>query len=84
METSTWLATLGLIVNTLAVLTIAWRGGRILGSLETTMGTLSTEVHTLRETRDDHAGILSRVVGQLDDLERRVGRLEGPVRRNVR
>lgn len=84
MEPNGWLAALGLFVNTFAVLAIAWRGGRILGSLETTMGTLSTEVHTLRATRDDHAGILSRVVGQLDDLERRVGRLEGPVRRGGR
>lgn len=72
----------GLLVNTLAVLGIAWRGGRILGRLETTMGTLSDEVRILRATRDDHTGILSRVVGQLDDLERRVGRLEGPVRKS--
>ena len=75
---------IGFIVNTFAVLGIAWRGGRILGSLETTMTTLSSEVHALRKTRDDHMGILERVVGQLNDLERRVGRLEGPVRKDGR
>lgn len=78
------LVTVGFIVNTLAVLGIAWRGGRILGSLETTMGVLSNEVNALRKTRDDHMGILERVVGQLNDLERRVGRLEGPVRKGGR
>jgi hypothetical protein len=84
VEPNGWLAALGLFVNTFAVLAIAWRGGRILGSLETTMGSLSNEVRDLRTTRDDHMGILSRVVGQLDDLERRVGHLEGNVRRAPR
>lgn len=84
MQPNGWLAAVGLFVNTLAVLAIAWRGGRILGSLETTMGTLTSEVRDLRTTRDDHMGILSRVVGQLDDLERRVGHLEGNVRKGGR
>lgn len=102
-------AVLALIINSLAVVGIGWRGGRILGNLETTMGGLSTEVHELRVTRDAHTrilgqmettmhtisdevrglreishdrtGILARVVGQLDGLEKRVGYLEGPVRR---
>lgn len=78
------LVAIGFLVNTFAVLGIAWRGGRILGALETTMSSLSAEVTRLRTTRDDHTGILSRVVGQLDDLERRVGRLEGPVRKGAR
>lgn len=82
--TSTVLSIAGLVVNTLAVLAIAWRGGHILGSLESTMGTLASEVGLLRKTRDDHMGILERVVGQLNDLERRVGHLEGPVRKGVR
>lgn len=77
-------AVVALIINSLAVVGIGWRGGRILGSLETTMGTLSTEVHELRKTRDDHTGILARVVGQLDALEKRVGYLEGSVRRAPR
>lgn len=105
-------AVLALIVNSLAVVGIGWRGGRILGKLETTMGTLtgevhelrktrdahtlilgnlettmatiSEEVHGLRETRDDHTGLLARVVGQLVELERRVGYLEGPIRRKPR
>ena len=77
-------AIVALLINSLAVVGIGWRGGHILGKLETTMGVLSTEVHSLRQTRDDHTGILARVVGQLDDLERRVGYLEGPVRRAPR
>lgn len=77
-------AVVALIINSLAVVGIGWRGGRILGHLETTMSTLSEEVHGLRATRDDHTGILARVVGQLDDLERRVGYLEGNVRRAPR
>lgn len=77
-------AVVALIINSLAVVGIGWRGGRILGRLETTMDTLTKEVHELRATRDDHTGILARVVGQLEDLERRVGYLEGPVRRAPR
>lgn len=84
MEPNNWIVAAGLFVNSIAVLGIAWRGGRILGSLETTMGTLALEVRDLRTTRDDHMGILARVVGQLDDLERRVGHLEGPLRKQPR
>lgn len=73
-----------LIINSLAVIGIGWRGGHILGRLETTMETLTKEVHALRQTRDEHGGILVRVVGQLDALEKRVGYLEGSVRRAPR
>lgn len=84
MTLSTVLAIVGFILNTLALLGIAWAGGRILGKLETTMGSLSNEVHGLRTTRDEHIGILARVVGQLTALEQRVGYLEGPLRKGAR
>lgn len=77
-------AVVALIINSLAVVGIGWRGGMILGELKTTMKTLSDEVHELRDTRDEQIGILARIVGQLENLERRVGYLEGPVRRAPR
>ena len=70
-------ATLGLIVNTLAILAVAWRGGRVIGMMTSTLDQLSVEVRTLRETRNEHDRIIARTVVQLDDLERRVSRLEG-------
>lgn len=69
---------LGLIVNALAVLAIAWRGGNILGQLDATMTTLSEEVGFLRVTRDLHIGALERIVARLDNMDRRVDRLERP------
>ena len=76
-------AALGLIVNTLAVLGVAWRGGRFLGHIETTMGSLATEVAALRKSRDDHdhlshehAKLLERVAVQVEHLEERVARIE--------
>lgn len=69
-------AAVGLIVNTLAVLGVAWKGGHILGKMETSVETLSDEVSKLRERRHDDANLLTRVVAQLDDIERRVSHLE--------
>lgn len=71
-------AAVGLIVNTLVVLGVALKGGRLLGAMETSVTTLSEEVGKLRERRHDDAQMLTRVVVQLDDLERRVARLEEP------
>ena len=70
-------AAVGLAVNILAILGVAVAGGRILGRLETSLTTLATEVQSLRTSRHDHGDLLQRVVAQLDDLERRVGRIEG-------
>jgi len=70
-------AAVGLIVNTMAVLGVAWKGGHVLGRMEESVGRLSEEIHTLREARHDHANVLARVVANLDDIERRVERLEG-------
>jgi hypothetical protein len=64
----------GLLVNTLAVLAVAWRGGRTLGHIDGTLERLSGELSLLRE----HPAILARVVAQLENLENRVSRLEGP------
>ena len=69
-------AGIGLVVNTLAILAVSWRGGRVMGSMTGTMAQLSEEVRLLRATRDDHATAIARAVQQLDDIERRVARLE--------
>ena len=76
-------AALGLIVNTLTVLGVAWTGGRFLGRIETTMGSLATEVAALRTSRDshdhlanEHAKLLERVTVQVEHLEERVQRIE--------
>jgi len=77
-------AVVGLIVNTLAVLGIAWKGGyfngQIVKSIEglgKNIEDLKAEVGLLRSWREENTGIVSRVVAQLDNLERRVGHLEG-------
>ena len=72
-------AAVGLIVNTIAVLGVAWKGGHILGRLEQSVNTLATEVVTLRQRGHEHANILTRVVAQLDGLERRVEVVETAV-----
>lgn len=71
-------ALVGLVVNTLAILTVAWRGGQIIGTMTSTMAQLSQEVHQLRVTRDEHSLLLARAIAQLDDVERRVTNLERP------
>lgn len=67
---------LAVLAQTLALAAIVWRGGGVVGQLSTTLQQVCEEIKDLRETRDEHIGVLSRVVGQLSDLERRVGRLE--------
>ena len=74
-------AAIGLVVNTLAVLGVAWKGGHILGRLEASVNNLSTEVVTLRQRGHEHANVLTRVVAQLDGLEARVQNLEENNRR---
>lgn len=69
-------AAVGLLVNTLAVLGIAWRGGRVLGKMETSLESIATEVKLARQMRERMTEIITRAVAQLDDLERRVERLE--------
>ena len=64
-------AAIGLIVNTIAVLGVALKGGRILGRMETSVDILSAEVGMLRERRHEDAQILTRVVTQLTEVERR-------------
>lgn len=67
---------LGLLLNVLALLTIAWRGGQLVGSVNGTIQTLSNEVTILRTTRDAHVGLLAQVVEQLDGIESRVAVVE--------
>lgn len=69
-------ATVGMVVNTAAVLGIAWRGGQFLGRLDRTMDVLGAEVGLLRVGRAEDSRILERTVAQLVSLERRVDRLE--------
>ena len=69
-------AGLGLIVNTLTVLGVAWAGGRLLGKLEQAVDYLGDEVKLSRTERTEQARVLERVVGALDGLEQRVEHLE--------
>jgi len=59
-------------VNLVVLLGIVLRAGKLLASLET----VTSEVSKLRVTSDLHTEMLAKTVSQLDDLERRVGRLE--------
>lgn len=63
---------LGLFLNAVAVLGIAWRGGNILGRLDTTMEQLSSDMVVLQS----QAPLLYRVTAIVEELERRVSRLE--------
>lgn len=63
---------LGLFLNAIAVLGIAWRGGNILGRLDTTMEQLGADMLVLQS----QAPLLYRVTAIVDELERRVTRLE--------
>lgn len=63
---------LGLFMNAVAVLGIAWRGGNILGRLDTTMEQLSADMVLLQS----QAPLLYRVTAIVEELERRVTRLE--------
>lgn len=69
-------AILGIVVNTVAVSAVIWRGGVMVGNMNTTLGQLAGEIHALRETRDEHIGILARIVGQLETLEGRMRTVE--------
>lgn len=65
-------AVAALMFNSLAVVAIGWRGGRILGNLETTMGTLSGEVRELRATRDTHTRILGNMETTMETISEEV------------
>jgi DNA-binding helix-hairpin-helix protein with protein kinase domain len=74
-------AAVGLVVNTLAVLAVAWKGGYLLGQVESTLKELAKDGEVFRVWKDGHAELIARVVQQLDSLEARVKRLEdAPVR----
>jgi hypothetical protein len=66
----------GLCVHTIAIAAVIWRGGIMVGRVNTTLERLAEEIRGLRTTRDEHIGVLARVVGQLVALESRVTRLE--------
>lgn len=76
-------AAVGLVVNTLAILAVAWGGGRVLGKLETAVGILSDEVRSLRESRHEQSNLVQRAITTLDNLERRVERLEAATDRST-
>ena len=71
-------AAIGLVAQGLAILAIIYRGGQLVGSVNSTMTTLADEVRLLRKSSVDHDVLLSRLGALLDGIEKRVGRLEGP------
>jgi endonuclease III len=66
----------GLVVNTVAVLHVAWRGGQILGRIDTHVERVVKELERLRASSDEHAQAIARAIQQLDDMNHRVTRLE--------
>lgn len=65
-------AAVGLVVNTIAVLGVSWRGGRLLGHIDGTLERFAGELDGLRDVPQ----VLARAVTQLENLEHRVRRLE--------
>ena len=64
-------AAIGLIVNTIAILGVAWKGGHILGRLEQAVSTLASEVGTLREWKHGQSGLPTRLEWLERESERR-------------
>ena len=54
---------LAMVVNTILIVGIAWRGGRLLGNMEEKVNSIGA--------------LVARLIDQFDALERRVGVLEG-------
>lgn len=83
-------AALGLIVNTIAILGVAWKGGRLIGGMDKSIkdfgedvGRFTTEISSLSETSKLNAENIARAAVQLDGLERRVARMESWHDRNA-
>lgn len=70
-------AVAGLVVNTMAILAIAWRGGYHLGRMSVAIENMAGEVRLLRTDTADHARLLATAVTQNEGVERRLSRLEG-------
>lgn len=69
-------AAAGLVVNTLAVLTVAWKGGMMLGRLIEAVKTQTAEIMRLRDWRhaaDNLAVVVSDHTERLERLERKAG-----------
>lgn len=60
----------------LALLTIAWKGGSMIGRLEQSNATLVEDGRRSRDAWMAHAQLITRAIQRLDDIERRVGHLE--------
>ena len=76
-------ATVGLIVNTLTVLGVSWKGGHFMGDVNATLKHLFGEVRELRLSREeemrqraDTAQLMARVTYQVEQLEMRVRNIE--------
>ena len=67
----------GFVLNTFALLGIAWRGGRVLGRIDGTLERFAGDLEMVK----DHPVILARITEQLDNIERRVDILERHPRR---
>lgn len=67
-------AAFGLVVNTIAILSVAWRGGHILGRLQQVVETLGTEVTRLRDWRHDQDNLEQRLIyleHEVEELRKR-------------
>lgn len=62
-------AATGLIVNTLAIIAVAWRGGRLLGRMEGTLQQLTDSVNALATEVKDIAASHAEVKERLASLE---------------
>jgi hypothetical protein len=67
---------IGLIVNTIVILGVVWKGGIVFGRIDTSIGTLTDEVGKLREQVGRLGENLTRATADLDNLERRMVAVE--------
>lgn len=76
-------AIFGLVANTLAVLTVAWKGGHVLGQMQESLRSFTGDIdqfgHQLGELglqMIDNSKTIARTSAHLDALDTRVTRLE--------
>lgn len=76
-------ASAGLIVNTLAVLGVAWKGGHVLGQMQESLRAFTGDVEQFgRQLGElgvqtiENSETIARTTAHLDQLDKRVGRLE--------
>lgn len=76
-------ASVGLVLNTIAVLGVAWKGGYVLGQMQSSLHTFSSEMDKALEELSQlglmvgqNTANIERTTAHLDGLDQRVSRIE--------